>query len=529
MTDIATIQLNADSRPIAKAADDLDDLAQAGGKAETATNAVAKAAGRAKAPLKAVGNSADIAAKRMSVMRSRAQQAGYQIQDMAVQIQGGTSAFVAFGQQGSQLAGAFGPGGAIMGAFIALGSIAGGFLYNQFGLVEEKSEDLLERMDELTGGVTALTEAQKAFVLLESGKRIEDMTDKLEDMRKKEVEAKDEVYSLTQAIEHQSAAGKDTSVGLFWVDSLDEKAKDAREELIKLTAQISTTEVELGKEEQARKRILDGTTKQIEKERELNAARFGRTVESMEAKGESPIDKAMREYGKRQEIIEAHRQSSAANEAEANAATLANTALFESERTAIAKKAIEDREKLEQASAAAQMMGAGQLFGNLASIAKAGGKDQFENYKDLASAQTIIAGTMAGMKAFAEGGPFLGPALAATIAGVTAVNVAQIQSQEYQPRVNGGQMRAGGSFLVGERGPELVTMGNRNAHATPTAGLGGSQPVQVTNVYQISTGVAATVQAEVMRMAPAITSMSVKAYNEAVRKGGHTSRVAGRR
>ena len=43
------------------------------------------------------------------------QQAGYQVQDFIVQVQGGQSALVAFAQQGSQLAGAFGPGGAVVG------------------------------------------------------------------------------------------------------------------------------------------------------------------------------------------------------------------------------------------------------------------------------------------------------------------------------------------------------------------------------------------------------------------------------
>jgi hypothetical protein len=48
------------------------------------------------------------------------QQAGYQIQDFIVQVQGGQSALVAFSQQGSQLAGAFGPGGAVVGALLLL-------------------------------------------------------------------------------------------------------------------------------------------------------------------------------------------------------------------------------------------------------------------------------------------------------------------------------------------------------------------------------------------------------------------------
>jgi hypothetical protein len=48
------------------------------------------------------------------------QQAGYQVGDFAVQIQGGTNAMVALGQQGSQLLGIFGAGGAIAGAGLAI-------------------------------------------------------------------------------------------------------------------------------------------------------------------------------------------------------------------------------------------------------------------------------------------------------------------------------------------------------------------------------------------------------------------------
>lgn len=50
------------------------------------------------------------------------QQAGYQVGDFFVQIQSGQSALVALGQQGSQLAGIFGPGGALVGAFLAIGT-----------------------------------------------------------------------------------------------------------------------------------------------------------------------------------------------------------------------------------------------------------------------------------------------------------------------------------------------------------------------------------------------------------------------
>lgn len=53
------------------------------------------------------------------------QQAGYQVGDFFVQISSGQSALVAFGQQGSQLAGIFGPGGALFGALLAIGTAIG--------------------------------------------------------------------------------------------------------------------------------------------------------------------------------------------------------------------------------------------------------------------------------------------------------------------------------------------------------------------------------------------------------------------
>ncbi|CAM6710852.1 MULTISPECIES: tail protein (tape measure) [Enterobacter cloacae complex] len=67
-------------------------------------------------------------AKGTGSWKTSMQQAGYQVQDFIVQVQGGQSALVAFAQQGSQLAGAFGPGGAVVGAIIALSSVLAGVL-----------------------------------------------------------------------------------------------------------------------------------------------------------------------------------------------------------------------------------------------------------------------------------------------------------------------------------------------------------------------------------------------------------------
>lgn len=69
----------------------------------------------------AVGSTAGMAFKGVG---QAVGQAGYQMQDFAVQVAGGQSALTAFAQQGSQLLGIFGPTGIIAGAVLAVGVLA---------------------------------------------------------------------------------------------------------------------------------------------------------------------------------------------------------------------------------------------------------------------------------------------------------------------------------------------------------------------------------------------------------------------
>lgn len=92
----------------------------------------------------------DAARGGLSSFRNAAGQVGFQVQDMVVQLQSGTSAFVAIGQQGSQLAGAFGPSGAVLGAVIALASAVGGVLYKSLGIAGADMEALEKNASELS-------------------------------------------------------------------------------------------------------------------------------------------------------------------------------------------------------------------------------------------------------------------------------------------------------------------------------------------------------------------------------------------
>lgn len=102
--------------------------------------------------------------------KSSMQQAGYQVQDFIVQVQGGQSALVAFAQQGSQLAGAFGPGGAIVGSIIALSSVLAGVLITSLNggkNAMDALKDAAEAMDKVitisSQGVAALSDKYAAL------------------------------------------------------------------------------------------------------------------------------------------------------------------------------------------------------------------------------------------------------------------------------------------------------------------------------------------------------------------------------
>ena len=83
----------------------------------------------------------------MRQLRGMSGQFGHQIQDVAVQLQMGTSALTVFGQQGSQIAAIFGPQGAMIGAFLAVGAAVAGPLMNALnggtGALEKLKEEAI--------------------------------------------------------------------------------------------------------------------------------------------------------------------------------------------------------------------------------------------------------------------------------------------------------------------------------------------------------------------------------------------------
>jgi hypothetical protein len=112
-------------------------------------------------------------------------------------------------------------------------------------------------------------------------------------------------------------------------------------------------------------------------------------------------------------------------------------------------------------------------------------KDAFEMAKAYNSAKAIMDTYTAANNALANIPPPFNFIAAGAAIAMGLANLAQIQSQTYQGRALGGQVRAGESYVVGERGPELLTMGG-SGRITPNEKLNSGSQQPVTNVANVS-------------------------------------------
>jgi hypothetical protein len=99
-----------------------------------------------------------------NVTRGRIQQTSFQLQDIIVQLQGGTRASVALSQQLPQMAGAFGAVGAAIGVGVALGIPAVALAMNAMRTASVTLEERMEALEELSDSLTATLDILKMSV-----------------------------------------------------------------------------------------------------------------------------------------------------------------------------------------------------------------------------------------------------------------------------------------------------------------------------------------------------------------------------
>ena len=534
-------------------------LSKTADKIEQDLKGVGAAANTSSMQLNKTAASVNQATSSMRGMGGVASNLGFQLQDVAVQAQMGTSAFVILGQQGSQLAGAFGPGGAVFGAILAIASAIGGVLYAstqkaKSGMIE-LSEESQKRLDEIKKKLGEVDDESKAaFAQAELGRTnteyeklsdlIADLTarqrqygeqiressspevrknyqnlysgvsDQIEQAKKQQIE----LGRLQEKITAEVLSSKDGWEGVTNEQTEAEKAtaslamqiqvatlritdgelaarRFAAAQILNLKAgealpaAIDASIVKLYELEQAQLRDTKAAKERVKEAKEpqkitadIAAAeakadmQFQKADEDQRRKVtteftqvqtgirgdlETPAQTADRELSERLAVIQAY----GAQENQTKEQIRSN----ELQAEAAHQKQITDIRKQEEATRAATMQSTlstfGDMFGNLADIAKEGGEKTFKQYKILASAQAAISAALAITNVLAN--PLipypLNIGLAASVGALAGVQIAKIQGQQYSGgRLYGGPVQAGGMYRVTENGkPEVFEQGGQ--------------------------------------------------------------------
>lgn len=143
----------------------LNSVSQAATKTWSAFGSLGGETVRLNTNMTQVASGVKTATSGMSGAGNIARQLGYQLQDVAVQAQMGTSGLMILGQQGSQVASVFGPAGAVVGAILAVAAAIGSTLFNSVQKTDAELEKLISTVDKLG-------KAQKDVISLELNNKL---------------------------------------------------------------------------------------------------------------------------------------------------------------------------------------------------------------------------------------------------------------------------------------------------------------------------------------------------------------------
>ena len=141
-----TYTVDAETAPLIRAGDQVVSTTQRMEKSFVKTD---KAVSGLNTRMTTMSKSVKAANQGFKLQQNALQQVGFQVQDIAVQLQGGTNALQVFGQQGSQIAGIFGPGGAVLGAVLAVAAALGTAFLPALLNSKKEVDKLEEAMDSL--------------------------------------------------------------------------------------------------------------------------------------------------------------------------------------------------------------------------------------------------------------------------------------------------------------------------------------------------------------------------------------------
>ena len=587
----AELVIKVDSDGAKLAGENLENLTKTGNKAEKALKNTGKSAGAIGGPFRA--------------MRGSVQQASYQLQDIAVQAQMGTDAFIILGQQGPQLASIFGPGGAVLGVLIALGAVVGGTLFRALTGTGEAMKELAKDAKTLRDSFDDLGPAAQAYQRFLAAEEIIEGTKNLANLNaelKKGIKTyalgflatvtnreADEKWTerkllLNQQIERGTlllSMKKEAVDGLTTgteklIEKLDEELITLGMTNIELAAYKATlagaTEAQI-KQAASIQKGIDLKQQDIDKIKEQNKAKekADKDAIKLEAKQKADAAKAAEEALKtgdkarilleqvalenvsELEQLEAHLIMKGGlllkylNEgyytleeyliADAELQKTYDQAEIDANKEKNDKKIADDRAYADAKNALDQMVlsSASGIVGQLAGLAEEGSGAQkalFLVQKGIAIATTIMNAHVAAGAALALPpiglGPVLGLPYSNLILGMGYASAGIIAGTTIAGgRALGGQVSGGNSYLVGERGPELLTMGTSGRIATNEnlkKAVNGDNS-NSSNVINVNFSVQANDTAGFDRLLQSRRGQIVGMINQAVNNRGRSSIV----
>jgi len=515
-------------------------------------------------------------------MRGVAGQLGFQVQDIAVQLQSGTNAMIVFGQQGSQIAGAFGPGGAILGAVIAVGAAVGTMLVASFSNGSQSAKDLKAEIDGLTENFEALGEAARAVYIRELTKEMEDHIETLDELKLKYISSRNELAALgrlfgdnADRIKEQTKITQDLAkavedyekkitvtgekVDLLTGNKKEETTETKRqiedikryvERMQEQAATISLNTIELAKYKAVQmganatqmqsillsaQRIAQYTAEQEAIKKATVEAEKQKKIEEQSAQRKTQDQNRLDEKIKQITDGEARKAEAEQAATDQRAVQIAESLMSEEEQIRMSYerrsqiildstlltgqqvneamaalelerqdklRAIKDKSAEEDKARSAQTTSQLLAFEDILLQGKS--EKQKTAYRlavNLASAEKrqnaakivsdSYAAAMGAYKALA-GIPIIGPALGAGAAALILGAGVSYAAKSLTGRALGGQVRGGESYVVGERGPEVLTMGgsgrittNEKIRNSSSGDSGGVKQANIT--FQIST------------------------------------------
>jgi len=463
------------------------------------------------------------------------QQAGYQVGDFAVQISGGQNALQAFGQQGSQLAGIFGPMGAVIGAVIAIVAAVGtaaqksGSSFMDFSTATSKAKTALEAVSKTT------KEHRQELALLASGlKTVEQL--KLQQA----IASMREAIAAKQVRFEEAAAKKgrnDVSriIGKQ-IASMQELLKSMEAELVVNKALTGA----IGETTSAAERFKDVVFDPRSPKFDPIIAEFARVQLGIEKATEAAnelsssinrIANIRSQIARDKELILDPRDPRY-DEMRAKMAAIASEITNVEDKSKPAKSAIKsiaEETAPVLSDLAAKMQSVGDSIANsfekafmsvvdgTGSVKSAFKSMASEIIKELYRVFVIkkITGFISGFIA--------DPAMFGGLGGTSPVNGSVMPTMRPSGvRAMGGQVTGNKAYMVGERGPEMVVP-SRNSHVVPNNQMGGGN-VTVNQTINVSTGVQQTVRTEIRTLMPQIAEAAKSAVADAKLRGGSYGR-----